>query len=326
MIRKYPPNAVFYPVGGESGIGNGESGSGNGGQGRPGFVPAAAGFVKSIRHEDGTFDTYDYSLVSNLWTRTITHLHEQSPSPVSGKTTRDITITNSRGEIFEEKTEAHIDGIWYTIAREAMNYNSQGKRIRSENLAGQVTTTAWDCCFAYANNTRSELINAVAAVDSDYRYAYDFDDIGNRETSSERGTNSVYTANQLNQYISISNSALSASPRETFTPQFDDDGNQTLIKTSTGIWSVTYNGENRPIHASEYTGKIVVCRSMMGENGFSPHGGCGCFMMHELMHKYGMVIPQDETHRLDIENAMIEIQRIVLRNVSNVVCRGYNVQ
>ena len=28
---------------------------------------------------------------------------------------------------------------------------------------------------------------------------------------------------------------------------FDDDGNQTLIKTSTGIWSVTYNGENRPV-------------------------------------------------------------------------------
>ena len=31
-----------------------------------------------------------------------------------------------------------------------------------------------------------------------------------------------------------------------FIPQFDDDGNQTLIKTSTGIWSVAYNGENRP--------------------------------------------------------------------------------
>ena len=27
-----------------------------------------------------------------------------------------------------------------------MTYNSQGKRITSENLAGQLTTTAWDCC------------------------------------------------------------------------------------------------------------------------------------------------------------------------------------
>ena len=91
--------------------------------------------------------------------------------------------------------------------------------------------------IAYGYNARSELTNAVAAVDSDYRYAYDFDDIGNREISTECGTNSVYTANSLNQYTAV----------DEFIPQFDDDGNQTLIKTSTGIWSVTYNGENRPI-------------------------------------------------------------------------------
>ena len=97
---------------------------------------AAAGFVQSIRHEDGTLDLYDYSLVSNCWVRTVTHLHEQSPSPVSGKTTRDITTTNYRGEILEQKTDAYIDGIWYTIARNTMTYNPQGKRITSENLAG----------------------------------------------------------------------------------------------------------------------------------------------------------------------------------------------
>ena len=67
-------------------------------------------------------------------------------SPVSGKTTRDITLTNARGEILEEKTEAYIDGIWYNIARNRMTYNSQGKLTSLENLAGQVTTTAWDCC------------------------------------------------------------------------------------------------------------------------------------------------------------------------------------
>ncbi len=51
-----------------------------------------------------------------------------------------------RGEIIEQKTDAYIDGVWYTIARNTMTYNQQGKRITSENLAGQVTTTAWDCC------------------------------------------------------------------------------------------------------------------------------------------------------------------------------------
>ena len=107
---------------------------------------ARSGFVASIRYEDGKLDLYDYVLVSNLWTKTVTHLHEQSPLPVPGKTTRDITTTNRRGEVIEEKTEAFIDGIWYTIARNQMTYNFEGKRITSENLAGQVTTTAWDCC------------------------------------------------------------------------------------------------------------------------------------------------------------------------------------
>jgi hypothetical protein len=27
---------------------------------------------------------------------------------------------------------------------------------------------------------------------------------------------------------------------DTFAPQYDADGNQTLIKTSTGVWSVAY--------------------------------------------------------------------------------------
>ena len=36
-------------------------------------------------------------------------------------------------------------------------------------------------------------------------------------------------------------------PSQTFNPRFDDDGNQTLIKTATGIWSATYNGKNRPV-------------------------------------------------------------------------------
>ena len=105
-----------------------------------------SGFVASVRHEDGKLDVYDYELSSNCWIRTVTHLHEQSPSPVSGKTTRDITLTNARGETTETRTEAFIDGIWYTISRNRMTYNSEGKRTSLENLAGQVTTTAWNCC------------------------------------------------------------------------------------------------------------------------------------------------------------------------------------
>jgi len=77
-------------------------------------------------------------------------------------------------------------------------------------------------------------------------YAYQYDDIGNRITSTDLGTNRTYTANNINQYsaITTSDSGLQTS---SFEPQFDDDGNQTLIQTATGIWQVQYNGENRPV-------------------------------------------------------------------------------
>ena len=107
---------------------------------------SADGRVASVRYEDGKLDLYDYSLNDGVWMETVTHLHEQSPAPVSGKTTRDITLTNARGEVIETRKEAFIDNAWYTIARERKTYNVEGKRIKSENLAGQITTTAWDCC------------------------------------------------------------------------------------------------------------------------------------------------------------------------------------
>ena len=116
-----------------------------------GFYPVVpddirSGMVRSVRHEDGRFDAYDYSLVTNVWTETVTHLHEQAMDPVSGKTTRDISVTNARGEMLEYRTEAYIGGNWYTISKTMRQHNLQGKVIRSTDLAGRVTTTAWDCC------------------------------------------------------------------------------------------------------------------------------------------------------------------------------------
>ena len=78
----------------------------------------------------------------------------------------------------------------------------------------------------YSYNVRDELIAADEV-------SYNYDDIGNRTTAEGK----TYTANNLNQYTAI----------DDFTPQYDADGNQTLIKTPTGIWSVTYNAENRPV-------------------------------------------------------------------------------
>ena len=147
-----------------------------------------------------------------------------------------------------------------TISQYDYAYDVGGRRI---NVSKSGSAFDHGDTISYGYNSRSELTNAVAAIDSDYRYAYDFDDIGNRITSLDLGTNRTYTANNLNQYTLVGRGDPTA-PEEEFTPQFDDDGNQTLIKTATGIWSVTYNGENRPVLWTCGTTNITMKFDRMG--------------------------------------------------------------
>ena len=90
----------------------------------------------------------------------------------------------------------------------------------------------------FAHNTRSELVHAQL---DDTMYGYDYDNIGNRRMAIEGNESSIYEANELNQYTSIADGA------DTIEPQFDLAGNQTLVKTSTGTWHISYNAENRPV-------------------------------------------------------------------------------
>ena len=108
----------------------------------------------------------------------------------------------------------------------------------------------------FAHNAQSELV-AAQVNGKDYEYAYD--NIGNRtaaiEDSSGVASRTEYTANELNQYTSIQENEDIA-----FVPAFDAEGNQTLVKTSTGIWNVEYNAENRPIRFTcEDEATVVEC-------------------------------------------------------------------
>ena len=95
----------------------------------------------------------------------------------------------------------------------------------------------------YGYNVRDELISADEV-------SYNYDDIGNRTVAEGK----TYTANNLNQYTAI----------DDFAPQYDADGNQTLIKTETGIWSVLYNAENRPIRWQSGDTVITMAFDRMG--------------------------------------------------------------
>ena len=127
----------------------------------------------------------------------------------------------------------------------------------------------------FAHNTRSELVGAMVNS-KDYEYAYD--NIGNRQQATEGNDVTVYDANALNQYTAISENGASA-----FVPQFDADGNQTLIKTDTGIWSAVYNAENRPVtFTNSESNTVVECQyDSMGRRAYKKVTVNGSVTLHQ---------------------------------------------
>ena len=120
------------------------------------------------------------------------------------------------------------------VAQRTYTYDSLGRLLtRRTARNGQTVNDT----FGY--NNRSELTTATVNNGS---YAYDYDNIGNRKTAQENAEKiTSYQSNALNQYT-----ALSVDGEPDFQPEYDADGNQTRVKTNTGIWAITYDTENRP--------------------------------------------------------------------------------
>ena len=135
-----------------------------------------------------------------------------------------------------------------TVVQRGYSYDALGRPLtRTQSRQGGTRNDS------FTHNDRSELTAATLGTDA---YAYAYDNIGNRLTTQEAAEETTaYTANNLNQYT-----AIQEGEAEAFVPNYDADGNQTLVKTSTGIWTVTYNAANRPtVFANEATGTVVEC-------------------------------------------------------------------
>ena len=102
--------------------------------------------------------------------------------------------------------------------------------------------------FTY--NGRSELTGD--QIQQRGNFAYQYDNIGNRKTARELEEEVSYDANSLNQYTNIIQADVS------FDPLYDADGNQTRIRTSTGIWNVCYDANDRPVSFTSEDGRTVV--------------------------------------------------------------------
>jgi hypothetical protein len=142
-----------------------------------------------------------------------------------------ITHTNTAGTVLTRRTFA---------------YDATGRLAnRTQYRLGDETNRL----DAFSYNPRSELTSAVLGTND---YVYLFDPIGNRISTTENTETTEYVANELNQYSQISVPSVPS----VVNPTYDADGNQTLIRTATGIWHVRYNGENRPVCFSNDTAVV----------------------------------------------------------------------
>ena len=132
------------------------------------------------------------------------------------------------------------------VTRRSYAYDALG-RPYSRDTAYPQKEEQHTAAFGY--NPRSELTNAQL---DEATYAYNYDNIGNRITAQEAAEEITYAANALNQYTQIDTNGSD------FTPEYDANGNQTLVQTSTGIWRVTYNAENRAVKFESADGNIII--------------------------------------------------------------------
>ena len=114
---------------------------------------------------------------------------------------------------------------------------------------------SWDSTTAevvrdFTYNSRSELIEDRISRGGSFAYCYD--NIGNRKTARELEEDLSYESSPLNQYTDI------AGGEEDFTPAYDADGNQTRIRTSTGIWEVSYDANDRPVVFTSQDGRTTI--------------------------------------------------------------------
>lgn len=157
-----------------------------------------------------------------------------------------------------EQTRNLITGIRYVREEEVMEgtsyaYDALKRPVQRTLNQGAATR---DDSFSY--NDRNELIGAALGTAP---YAYGYDNIGNRKTARELAEELAYEANSVNQYTSIARSTLNTSLstlEQPFVPHYDASGNQTLVKTSTGIWTVVYNAENRPASFTSQDGTTII--------------------------------------------------------------------
>ena len=144
------------------------------------------------------------------------------------------TVTNTyetnRDVLLSKQNAALSNSI---VSQFDYSVNPIGQRT-SRSQTGTAFTAASTDTFAY--NPRGEVTGSTNDVNSVLDRAYAYDPIGNRLTATEGTETKSYTANNLNQYLSVTSAS------SVVNPTYDDDGN--MVTDGEGK-TYTWDGENR---------------------------------------------------------------------------------
>jgi RHS repeat-associated protein len=193
---------------------------------------------------DGYSVSYSYDTLGRFSTVTngsdvYTYAYLTNSNLVSSITyPNTITVTNayeSNRNLIDYVENKHGST---TISKYDYTNDALGRRTA---MAKSGTAFTASDTIDYTYNNKSEVTGADAVTDANYDFGFDYDTIGNRKTydTTESGSNvqSVYSANNLNQYTAITNPSQS--------PTYNDDG----CMLTNGDWTYTWNAENRMVSA-----------------------------------------------------------------------------
>ena len=179
-----------------------------------------AGRLNTVADPNGTF-TYGYLANSNL-----------RSSATSAVYTSAWTYEPYRNVIASLENKVGVN----TVSKFHYTVNSFGQRTQRQQSGTAFGTASVDV-FSY--NAKGEVVGSTNAILPTRDQAFNYDDIGNRLTSTNNIGTTNYTANSLNQY-----SGILVPSSQFLEPSHDADGNQ----TANGLGQAyVWDAENRLI-------------------------------------------------------------------------------
>ncbi|MEE0765782.1 RHS repeat-associated core domain-containing protein [Akkermansia sp.] len=225
-----------------------------------------------------------------------------------------LSLTMPNGIIMTKEYEDHRDltaAMNYRLGETSVAQRSYGYDALARPVTRTITRQGSTRNDAFTYNERSELAAATLGTDG---YSYGYDNIGNRKTAQELAEELTYASNSLNQYASIARSTLNSSPstlEAPFVPTYDANGNQTRVKTATGLWTTHYDANNRPVRFEKTEGgstTIVECGyDYMGRRYMKKVTVNGTVTLHHryLYRGYLQIAALDMLHNQDVLHTIL---------------------